>query len=257
MKGLSGKQVFITGTAQGIGRAMAVAFAIAGARVTGFDLDSEANAGTASLIGSGFTAITGDVASAEDVSRAMGTLSVTDVLIHNAATVNGDGLLHQVSEAAWDRISAVCIKSVFLCTKAVLPGMMKRRSGVILSISSVNALTGLHLAAYTAAKGGILSLTRLLAQQYGGYGIRANAICPGTILTESSKAAYNEVPRLRDELQAMYPGHEFGTPENIADCAVWLASERACFVNGAAIVVDGGMSSVHRLPSLLELPGSG
>ena len=130
--------------------------------------------------------------------------------------------------------------------------MMKRRSGVIISLSSINALTGLHLAAYTAAKGGILSLTRLLAQQYGGYGIRANAICPGTIMTETSRVAYEAAPRLRDELYGMYPAGRFGEPGDIANCAVWLSGDGAGFVNGTAIVVDGGMSAVHRLPSVLE-----
>ena len=165
----------------------------------------------------------------------------------------GDGLLHEVTEEAWDRVSSVCLKSIFLCTKAVLPGMMERRSGVILSLGSINALTGLHLAAYTAAKGGVLSLTRLLAQQYGGYGIRANAICPGTIMTETSRVAYEAAPKLRDELYAMYPAGEFGLPEDIADCALWLAGDGARFVNGTAIIVDGGMSAVHRLPSVLKL----
>ena len=107
---------------------------------------------------------------------------------------------------------------------------MERRSGVIISLSSINALTGVHLAAYTAAKGGILSLTRLLAQQYGAYGIRANAICPGTIMTETSRVAYDAAPQLRDELRAMYPAGEFGVPEDIADCAVWLAGSGSRFV---------------------------
>jgi 3-oxoacyl-[acyl-carrier protein] reductase len=252
MTEFEGKHVFITGTAQGIGRTMALAFCDAGASVTGFDIDEDRNAETASLAGSGFLAVTGDVACAQDVERAVADRGPVDVLINNAASVAGDGLLHEVSEDTWDRITAVCSKSVFLCTRAVLPSMMQRRSGVILSLSSINALTGLHLAAYTAAKGGILSLTRLLAQQYGGYGIRAVAICPGTILSESSRIAYEAAPRLRDELYAMYPGHEFGVPQDIADCALWLASNRARFVNGAAIVVDGGMSSVHRLPSIVE-----
>lgn len=91
----------------------------------------------------------------------------------------------------------------------------------------------------------------LLAQQYGGYGIRANAICPGTILSESSKIAYNAAPRLRDELYAMYPGHAFGVPQDIADCALWLAGSGR-FVDGTAIVVDGGMLALHCLPSIVE-----
>ena len=251
MNAFNGKKVLITGTAQGIGRAMAICFAQAGAQVTGLDLDSILNAETATAAGERFTAMEGDVASAADVSGCVERCGEVDILINNAATVAGDGLLHEVTEQAWDRVSSVCLKSIFLCTKAVLPGMMARRSGIIISLSSVNALTGLHLAAYTAAKGGVLALTRLLAQQYGGYGIRANAICPGTILTETSRIAYEAAPKLRDELRAMYPAGEFGVPEDIADCALWLAGAGSRFVNGAAIVVDGGMSAVHRVPSVL------
>ncbi len=252
MNELSGKQVLITGTAQGIGRAMAVRFAQAGARVAGLDVDVTRNVQTLELVGGSFTAITGDVASSADVAAAVEQCGPVDILINNAATVTGDGLLHEVSESAWDRVTGVCLKSIFLCTKAVLPAMISRRSGVIISLSSVNALTGLHLAAYTASKGGVLSLTRLLAQQYGGYGIRANAICPGTILTGTSRVAYEAAPELRDELLAMYPAGAFGVPDDVADCALWLAGDGSRFVNGAAIVVDGGMSAVHRLPSLLQ-----
>jgi len=162
------KNVFITGTAQGIGRAIAIRFAQAGARVTGMDVDSKLNAETAGLAGDRFVALEGDVSSAADVTACVTLCGPVDILVNNAATVAGDGLLHEVTEEAWDRVSSVCLKSIFLCTKAVLPGMMERRSGVILSLGSINALTGLHLAAYTAAKGGVLSLTRLLAQQYGG-----------------------------------------------------------------------------------------
>ena len=252
MNELHGKSVLITGTAQGIGRAIAICFAKAGGRVAGLDLDAGLNAETAALAGERFTAIEGDVASAGDVAACVERCGPVDILVNNAATVAGDGLLHEVTEEAWDRVSAVCLKSIFLCTRAVLPAMMARRGGVIISLSSINALTGLHLAAYTAAKGGVLSLTRLLAQQYGGYGIRANAICPGTIMTETSRIAYEAAPELRAELHAMYPAGEFGVPADIASCSLWLAGYGSRFVNGAVIVVDGGMSAVHRLPSVLK-----
>ncbi len=252
MSELDGKNVLITGTAQGIGRAIAIRFTRAGARVAGLDTDVKLNAETAALAGERFTGVEGDVASAADVAACVERCGPVDILVNNAATVAGDGLLHEVTEQAWDRVSSVCLKSIFLCTKAVLPSMMGRRGGVIISLSSINAPTGVHLAAYTAAKGGVLSLTRLLAQQYGGYGIRANAICPGTILTETSRVAYEGAPKLRDELLAMYPAGEFGIPEDIADCALWLAGDHSRFVNGASIVVDGAMSAIHRLPSVLK-----
>lgn len=243
MNSLKGQTALVTGASQGIGLAIAEAMRQAGAIVHGMDIVPPA--GQVS-----FTHHDGDVASASDVARIFSETGPIDILVNNAAITTGDGLLHEVTEASWDRVVDVCLKSVFLCSKAALPAMIERRRGVILSLGSVNALTGIHLAAYTAAKGGILSLTRLLAQQYGRFGIRANAICPGTILTESSRAAYNDAAALRDDLLALYPAHEFGAPADIAECAVWLASAESRFINGTSIVVDGGMSAVHRLPSL-------
>ena len=199
----TGRKVFITGTAQGIGRSMAIAFTNAGATVAGLDLDEERQRVTAELAGVRFRPLSGDVASAAAVEEAVAQCGPVDILVNNAATVSGDGLLHRVSEETWDHIHAVCLKGMFLCIRAVLPSMMQRRAGVIISLGTINALTGLHLAAYTAAKGGVLTLTRLLAQQYGGYGIRANAICPGTIMTETSRVAYDAAPEVREELRAM------------------------------------------------------
>ena len=114
----------------------------------------------------------------------------------------------------------------------------------------MNALTGIHLAAYTAAKGGINSLTRLLALQYAPYGIRVNAICPGTIVTESTCRHYDEHPEDEAELLSLYPGKHFGEPSDIAQCSLYMASDVARFMNGSIVVVDGAMSSVHRIPSL-------
>lgn len=251
MSSFAGKNVFVTGTAAGIGRAMAIRFAAAGAGVIGLDLDAEGNRETRGQAGDSFQSASGDAANRIDVEKALSLLPHFDVLINNAAAFAGDGVLHEVSEEAWDRTLRACLKSVYVCTHSVLPGMMARRSGVILSISSVNALSGIHLAAYTAAKGGILSLTRVLAQHYGGFGIRANAICPGTIETEMSRQVWEKQPHLKEELAGLYPSGQFGTPGDVAGCALWLASDEARFVNGATLVVDGGMSAVQRLPSVI------
>lgn len=250
---LVGKRALVTGAAQGIGREIARRFALEGAHVVAVDIDGEANLRTAETIrtaGGICNAIAADVADAEQVRRAVAAAGEVDILINNAAAVQGDGRLHEIPEPVWDRLLRVCLKSVYLFSREVLPSMMRRRAGTIISMSSVNALAGIHLAAYTAAKGGILSLTRLMARQYGGYGIRVNAICPGTITTESSRVAYDAAPRLREELRALYPDGQFGQPADIAECALFLASPASRFVNGATLVVDGGMTAMYRLASL-------
>ncbi|MBV8817922.1 MAG: SDR family oxidoreductase [Acidobacteriaceae bacterium] len=239
---MNGQSVLVTGAANGIGFEIARRFAEEGSRV--FSVDIEERGDTPG------TFLRADVAIAEDVERAFQAAGAIDILVNNAAAWAGDGYLHEVTETVWDRVLAVSLKGVYLCSKAVLPSMMTRRSGVIINISSVNALTGLHLAAYTAAKGGVVSLTRLMARQYGQFGIRTNVICPGTILSASSEEYYREHPEMGEELANMYPAKAFGKPEDIAECVLYLASGKAHFLNGAVIPVDGGMSAVHRLASL-------
>ncbi len=250
---LADKTAVITGGGKGIGREIARRFALEGARIISVDIDAAANAETARIIrenGGLCEPAEGDVSSAKDVERAFEIAGNVDVLVNNAAACPNDGWLHEVSEENWDRILAICLKSVYLCSRAALKQMMARRAGAIVNISSVNALTGIHLAAYTAAKGAILSLSKLLALQYGPYGIRVNAVCPGTIMTESTRLHYEKHPEAKTRLLALYPGGAFGEPSDIAECALYLASDRAKFVNGSIVVVDGGMSAVHRIESL-------
>lgn len=250
---LAGKTALVTGGGNGIGREIARLFAMEGARIISVDKDGPGNAETARAIhehGGACEPVAADVSRAQEVSLAFEVAGGVDILVNNAATCRGDGFLHEVSEPDWDQTIAACLKSVYLCTRAALAPMMARRAGAIVNISSVNALTGIHLAAYTAAKGAILSLTRLLALQYGPYGIRTNAICPGTIMTESTRLHYEERPQAKASLLALYPGSSFGEPSDIAECALYLASGRSKFVNGGVIVVDGGMSAVHRIDSL-------
>lgn len=251
----NGRTVFITGGATGIGQEIVFRFAAEGARIVSLDWDERANQSTAEDVrarGGFCTALTGDVSSALDVQRAFAAAGAVDILVNNAAFLQGDGFLHEISEETWDKTLAACLKSVFLCTKAALPGMIEKRSGVIINMSSVNALTGIHLAAYTAAKGGMISLTRLLTAQYGRFGIRFNTICPGTILTESSRVYYDAHPGMDRDLKTLYPAGQFGTPGDIASAVLFLASDRAAFINGATISIDGGLSVVHQLPSISQ-----
>ena len=249
------KTVLITGAGNGIGRETALRFAREGARVISLDVDEAGNEETARQAreaGGRFEAVTGSVASAADVDRACAVAGPLDVLVNNAAAWAGDGWLDQVTEESWDHILDVTLKGVFLVTRAALKTMIPRRSGVIINISSVNALCGIHLAAYSAAKGGVISLTRVLAIQYAKYGIRSNVICPGTILTEHSRLYYDRHPGSEADLLALYPGGRFGEPADVAHCVLFLASDEARFINGSVLTVDGAMSAIQRVPSLLR-----
>ena len=136
--------------------------------------------------------------------------------MNNAAFSKGDGFLLEITEEALDRTLGVCLKGVLLCSQAALRSMTRNRRGCIINISSVNAMTGIHLAAYTAAKGGVISLTRALAAQYGGFGIRVNTISPGTILSESSRMHYEMNPEVNADLLALYRNGRFGSTQDIA-----------------------------------------
>src|SRR6266404_1520981 len=143
---LADKTALVTGGANGIGREICVRFAEEGARVVSLDIDGSDPA---------------DVSNAADVARIFERSGAVDILVNNAAIWQGDGILDEVSEQDWDRIIAVCLKGVYLCSREAVRSMKTRGSGAIVNIASVNALTGIHLAAYTAAKGGVVSLTRL------------------------------------------------------------------------------------------------
>src|SRR5262249_29237917 len=145
-----------------------------------------------------------------------------EILVNNAAIDGGDDLL-AIDEATWDRDLAVCLKSAFLCSKELLPGMIERRRGVIVNIASVNGLAYFANEAYSAAKAGMLSLTRSIAVRYGRHGIRCVAIAPGTIRTPIWQERLDKVPEVFDRLTRWYPLGRVGEPEDIASTALFLA----------------------------------
>jgi 3-oxoacyl-[acyl-carrier protein] reductase len=244
---LNGKTAVVTGGAAGIGQEIVRRLAAEGARVISMDW-----AETSCEDVAGCESVRGDVSSAADVKRVFDAAGPVDILVNNAAFSKGDGFLLELSEETWDRTLAICLKSVFLCSQAALATMVEKRAGVIVNISSVNALTGIHLAAYTAAKGGIISLTRVLAAQYGRDGVRINTICPGTILSESSRLHYDAHPEITADLKALYPAGVFGSTHDIASAVLFLVSDEASFINGATLTIDGGLSAVHALPALFK-----
>jgi NAD(P)-dependent dehydrogenase (short-subunit alcohol dehydrogenase family) len=239
--------VVVTGGGSGIGRVIAQRFAAEGARVAVVDwIGERANAVTAEIVAAGGQAesILADVSSSVDVKTMAGTvvsrLGPVDVLVNNAAIADGDDVL-EIDEATWEHDVAVVLKGVFLCSKAVLPSMIERRHGVILNIASVNGLWALGNEAYSAAKAGVINLTQGIAVRYGRHGIRCNAIAPGTIRTPIWQARIDRDPVVFQRLVKWYPLGRVGEPDDVADAAMFMASDEASWITGVVLPVDGGL----------------
>lgn len=241
----------VTGAAKGIGRAIATTLATEGASVVVADVDVEGGTGTAREIESeGGTArfLETDVTDRQSVRDAVdGTIDEfggVDVLVNNAGGSLDDDVVHAVDPESWRTIVELNLTGPYLCTHEVLPAMVESGGGRIAFVSSANAVTGIGLPAYSAAKSGLHALSRLVATQYGQYGIRSNAVCPGTIVTESRAAERSEwSDAVTDQLRDQYPAGEFGCPEDVANAVRFLVSDRSRFVNGIELVVDGGLSA--------------
>jgi NAD(P)-dependent dehydrogenase (short-subunit alcohol dehydrogenase family) len=247
---LRGKSAIVTGSATGIGKATAMLFASEGARVVVSDIDeAPAREVVNAIVAQNAEAIfvKADVSRAEDVRQlveaSVRSYGRVDVLVNNAAVYRGDGDILKVPDEVWDKVMAVNLKGTYLCCKFAIAQMVEQGGGSIVNISSVNALMGFSLTAYTASKGGVEALTRLLAMEFGPKRIRVNSICPGTIMTENSIAIYAERPGLEQQVTKMYPGGRLGAPLDVAECALYLASDASAFVTGASMVVDGGITS--------------
>lgn len=184
--------------------------------------------------------IQADVTLAADVARLVGDAGLVDVLVNNAGGGMADDVL-EIGEDEWDTDLAVNLKSAFLCSKAVLPGMIERGSGVIVNIASVNGLAFFANEPYSAAKAGMISLTRSLAARYGRHGIRAVAIAPGTIRTPLWQERVDKEPAIFERLVRWYPLRRVGEPEDVANAAAFLASDDASWITGEVLRVDGGL----------------
>lgn len=247
---LDGKSALITGGGGGIGRAAALAFAREGARVAVADLMAEAARETVALVnatGGQAISLSGDMSLDADV-RAMikavvGAHGRLDCAFNNAGIagwqVDAAGKkTADWSEEAFDRMIAVNLKGVWLCMRHELPQMQTQGGGAIVNTASIAGLTGLpSSSAYVAAKHGVIGLTKTAAIEYAEANIRVNAVCPGYIRTRMTESAM----QLRGEaILAHTPLKRMGNPEEIAEMVVWLCSERASYVSGAAYNVDGG-----------------
>jgi NAD(P)-dependent dehydrogenase (short-subunit alcohol dehydrogenase family) len=247
---LDGKSALITGGGGGIGRATALAFAREGARVAVADLIEDAARETVGLVnaaGGQAISLSGDVSKDADV-RAMieavvGAYGRLDCAFNNAGVAGWHvGSVNQKtaewSEESFDRMIAVNLKGVWLCLRAEIKQMLAQGGGTIVNTASIAGLAGLpNAAAYVAAKHGVVGLTKTAALEYAEANIRVNAVCPGYIRTRMTQPM---MQARRDEVLTHTPMARLGNPEEIAEMVVWLCSDRASYVSGAAYNVDGG-----------------
>ncbi|MBO7146406.1 MAG: SDR family oxidoreductase, partial [Lentisphaeria bacterium] len=242
---LNGKKAIITGGAGGIGLAATRTFTKAGAEVIIADINEEAGKKAAEETGATF--IRCDVSSSQDVQKVIAAANgKLDILYNNAGVYwNGrDGRITEIEEDNWEKIIAINLRSVYLFCKYSLPLLMKQGGSIINTASSAGMIGIPNCDAYTATKGAIVQLTKSMAAEYGRYNVRVNCISPAAIMTPMVKES-NPPDSTFDEnsfLNLRTPLRRYGTPEEIADLACYLASDQATYLNGAIIAADGGIT---------------
>jgi NAD(P)-dependent dehydrogenase (short-subunit alcohol dehydrogenase family) len=250
---LEGKVAIVTGAGGGIGRGIAQRFAEEGARVVINDVDGAAAAEVANAIDA--VAIAADVSSATDVDRLFDTtiaeLGGVDVLVNNAGLIDVERHFLEADEAWWDRVLAVNLKGQFLCSLRAAKWMARNGGGAIVNLSSGGARAAHRgMVAYDASKGGVEAMTRAMALDLGPYGIRVNALAPGSVDVRGF------TPEEAAERGETIPLGRVGTPEDMAGVALFLASDDARYVTGVAISVDGGLIAQQRSPQVDQFPPS-
>jgi NAD(P)-dependent dehydrogenase (short-subunit alcohol dehydrogenase family) len=246
---LSGKTAAVTGAGSGIGRAIAELFARQGARVAVLDVDETGSGQTVQAIsraGGAAEAIYCDVSRADQVAAAFGRIGRLQILVNNAGIAH-IGTVETTAEADLDRLYAVNVKGVHLCTRAALPLLLAAGGGVILNMASIAGLVGIaDRFAYSMTKGAVLAMTRSVALDYMKRGIRCNAICPARVhtpfvdgyLAKNYPGREAEMFRVLSEYQ---PIGRMATPEEVAAMALYLCSDEAAFITGQAFPIDGGV----------------
>jgi NAD(P)-dependent dehydrogenase (short-subunit alcohol dehydrogenase family) len=247
---LKGKVAIVTGALSGIGKGIADSFAREGADVVmvdiglgeGWDARPGSNGGGGKVLG-----VKADVTKWSDVEKfvdeTMNSFGRIDVLVNNVGIPGSQDatILHTTPEEEWDRVVAVNLKSVYLCSKRVIPQMLEQGGGKIINLSSVAGIVAFPgRAAYTASKGGVSLLTKSMAIDYAKYRINVNAICPGMVETPMTKWRLDN-SELRKEVESWIPWKRVGTPDDISGAAVFLASGDSDYVTGHLFVIDGGL----------------
>ncbi|MBV8887314.1 MAG: SDR family oxidoreductase [Chroococcidiopsidaceae cyanobacterium CP_BM_RX_35] len=246
----TGKVAFVTGAANGIGRATALAFAREGANVVVADVSEQGNQETARMIedlGGRAIAVKCDLTRTEDVKAALDktieTFGRLDFAFNNAGVEQKMVATAELDEAEWDRIVNTDLRGVFLCLKHEIPLMQKLGGGAIVNTSSGAGVKGFKgQAAYVAAKHGVVGLTRAVALDYVAQNIRINAMCPGNIDTPMMDRHSGGTPEGREQVISQEPIGRLGQPEEIANAVVWLCSDASSFAVGHALIIDGGQT---------------
>lgn len=248
MSMIEGKVCVVTGAGQGIGRAIAMVFAREGGKVVVADFNAEAGEETVQLIkdaGGEAAFVEGDVSKEESVKATMefavATYGGLDVACNSAAVSRGSGPIHLYEKSVFDQTLDMCLTNTWLCMKYQIPIMLESGGGSIVNISSNASLRGQAFnTAYAAAKSGVNVLTKSSAAEYGDQGIRINAVSPGVIRTPTLELYFEEHPGMADGLKKKALMKRLGEPEEIAEAVLFLASDRASFITGQLLSVDGG-----------------
>ncbi|MCS7012635.1 MAG: SDR family oxidoreductase [Chloroherpetonaceae bacterium] len=248
-KQFDGKVALVTGGASGIGRATAIAFARAGAKVAVADVQVAGAEETAKMIhaaGGEAMCIKADVSKAADVEAMVKAVvqkyGRLDCAFNNAGIEGATAPTAESTEENWDKVIDINLKGVWLCMKYEIQQMLRQGGGAIVNTASVAGLVGFPgMAAYCASKGGVVQLTRTAALEYAKAGIRVNAVCPGAIQTPMVERVIARQPEMEQAIVAMEPIGRLGQPNEIAEAVVWLCSDAASFVTGHPMVIDGGL----------------
>ena len=247
---LDGKVGMVTGAGQGIGRAIAMSYGREGASVVVTDFNQEMGEQTVALIreaGGEASFVFGDVSKEESVKTAVEfaveTYGRLDVACNSAAVSRGSGPIHLFDREVFDQTLEMCLTNTWLCMKYQIPAMLESGGGAIVNISSNASLRGqAYNTAYAAAKSGVNLLTKSSAAEYGSQGIRINAVSPGVIRTPGVEKYFEEQPQMAEGLKKAAVMNRLGEPEEIAEAVTFLSSDRASFITGQLLSVDGGGS---------------